>query len=60
MIEEGKKKVGRPSMHTKAYNVRIEGELAEILDQQPNKNRYINESIRQRMEKEKLIKKQKK
>lgn len=59
IMEKTDKKIGRPSMNTKSYHVKIEGDLAEILDQQPNKNRYINDSIRQRMEKEKLIKKQK-
>lgn len=59
-MEEEKRKIGRPSLNTKPYHVKIEGDLAEVLDQQPNKNRYINESLRMRMEREKLIKKQKK
>lgn len=49
------KKRGRPSMNTKAYSVRIEGDLAEILDTRPNKNRYVNESLREKMKKDKLI-----
>ena len=59
-MEEVEKKIGRPNLNMKSYHVKVEGDLADILDQQPNKNRYINESLRMRMEKEKLIKKQKK
>ena len=60
IMAEEKKKIGRPNLNTQDYHVKIEGDLAEVLKQQPNKNRYINESLRMRMEKEKLIKKQKK
>lgn len=55
-MEKEEKKVGRPSMNTKSYHVKVEGELASILDEQPNKNRYVNDAIRMRMEKEGLIK----
>ena len=58
-MEKEKKSVGRPSMNTKSYHVKIEGDLVPILDKQPNKNRYINDSIRQRMNREGLLKKNK-
>jgi len=58
-MSEEEKKRGRPSMNTKSYHVRIEGDLAEVLDTRPNKNRYINESLRMRMEREELIKRSK-
>lgn len=51
-----KKPVGRPSMNTKSYHVKIEGDLVPILDRQDNKNRFINKSIREKMEREGLIK----
>ena len=51
------KKMGRPSMNTKAYSVRIEGELVSILEEQSNKNRFINNSIREKMQREGLLKK---
>lgn len=51
-----KKPVGRPSMNTKSYHVKIEGDLVPILDRQENKNRFINKSIREKMEREGLIK----
>lgn len=54
-----KNPVGRPSLNTKSYHVKIEGDLAEVLDRQPNKNRYVNEAVREKMEKEGLISKKK-
>ena len=56
---EEKNPVGRPSLNTKSYHVKIEGDLAKVLDIQPNKNRYVNEALRSRMEKECLISKKK-
>lgn len=58
-MSEEEKKRGRPSMNTKSYHFKIEGELAEVLDNQPNKNRYVNEAVRKRMEREGLIKRSK-
>jgi hypothetical protein len=55
-MSEEEKKRGRPSMNTKSYHVKIEGDLAEILDTQSNKNRYVNESLRAKMERDGLIK----
>jgi hypothetical protein len=56
-MDKQKKPLGRPSMNTKPYSVRIEGELGPILDAQPNKNRFINNSIREKMQREGLLKK---
>ena len=58
-MSEEEKKRGRPSMNTKSYHVKIEGDLAEVLDTQPNKNRYVNESLRMKMERDGLIKRSK-
>ena len=58
--EKQKKPVGRPSLNTKSYHVKIEGDLATLLDEQQNKNRYINDAVRMRMEKDGLLKKSKK
>jgi len=58
--EKEKKPVGRPSLNTKSYHVKIEGDLVPVLDEQPNKNRYINISIREKMQRDGLIKKTKK
>ena len=55
--EKQKKPVGRPSLATHWTSLKVEGELWEVLEKQSNRNRYINDSIRQRMEKEGLIKK---
>jgi len=57
VMDKQKKPLGRPSMNTKPYSVRIEGELVPILDAQPNKNRFINNSIREKMQREGLLKK---
>lgn len=51
-----KKPVGRPSMNTKSYHIKVEGDLVPILDKQENKNRFVNNSIREKMEREGLIK----
>ena len=58
-MSEEEKKRGRPSMNTKSYHVKIEGDLAEVLDTQSNKNRYVNESLRMKMERDGLIKRSK-
>lgn len=52
-----KKPVGRPSLNTKSYHIKVEGDLWPLLDTQSNKNRYVNDAIRQRMEREGLISK---
>jgi hypothetical protein len=54
---ENKKKVGRPGLNMKSYHLKLEGDLVDPLEQQQNKNRYINDAIRQRMERENIIKK---
>ena len=52
-----KKPVGRPSLNTKSYHIKVEGDLWPLLDAQSNKNRYVNDAIRQRMEREGLVSK---
>ena len=44
-------------MNTKSYHVKVEGELVPILDAQANKNRFINNSIREKMIRDGLLKK---
>ena len=56
-MEKEKRPVGRPSMNTKSYHVKVEGELVPILDAQANKNRFINNSIREKMLRDGLLKK---
>lgn len=56
---EEKRGRGRPSMNTKSYHVKVEGELSEVLDTISNKNRYINDSIREKMIREKILKRRK-
>lgn len=56
-MEKEKRPVGRPSMNTKSYHVKVEGELVPILDAQANKNRFINNSIREKMIRDGLLKK---
>lgn len=56
-MDKEKRPVGRPSMNTKSYHVKIEGDLVPILDAQPNKNRFINNSVREKMLRDGLIKK---
>jgi len=50
-----KRSVGRPSLNTKSYHVKIEGDLAKVLDLQNNKNRFINEAVRMKMVQEGLL-----
>lgn len=55
-MAQEKNPVGRPSLNTKSYHVKIEGDLAAVLDEQPNKNRYVNTALREKMNRDKLIK----
>ncbi len=56
-MDKEKRPVGRPNMNMKSYHVKIEGDLVPILDEQPNKNRFINNSVREKMLRDGLIKK---
>jgi hypothetical protein len=51
MTDEQKKR-GRPSLNTRPYSVKIEGQLADVLDTKENKNRYVNQSLREKMERD--------
>ena len=52
MKEPEKKHRGRPSLNTRPYSVKIEGQLADVLDTKDNKNRYVNQSLREKMERD--------
>ena len=53
----GGKRVGacRPSLTGKAYNYKADKELVPVLDNQENRNRFINDAVREKSEKEGLI-----
>lgn len=56
-MDKEKRPAGRPNMNMKSYHVKIEGDLVPILDEQPNKNRFINNSVREKMLRDGLINK---
>ena len=51
-MSDEKKHRGRPSLSTRPYSVKIEGQLADVLDTKENKNRYVNQSLREKMERD--------
>ena len=46
---------GRPSLTGKAYYYKADKELVSVLDKQENRNRFINDAVREKSEKEGLI-----
>ena len=46
---------GRPAITGKAYNYKADKDLIPILDKQDNRNRFINEAVREKSEKEGLL-----
>lgn len=46
---------GRPSLTGKAYYYKADKELVSVLDKQENRNRFINEAVREKCEKEGLL-----
>nr|DAQ27904.1 MAG TPA: hypothetical protein [Caudoviricetes sp.] len=46
---------GRPAITGKAYNYKADKDLIPILDKQDNRNRFINEAIRDKATKEGLL-----
>lgn len=53
---EGKREgVGRPSLIGKCYNFKADKDLVAILDSQSNRNRFINDAVREKAKKEKML-----
>lgn len=46
---------GRPAITGKAYNYKADKDLIPILDKQNNRNRFINDAVREKSEKEGLL-----
>lgn len=46
---------GRPAITGKAYNYKADKDLIPILDKQKNRNRFINDAVREKSEKEGLL-----
>lgn len=55
--QHGGKRVGagRPSLTGKAYYYKADKELVSVLDKQDNRNRFINDAVREKSEKEGLL-----
>jgi len=52
----GKRKdAGRPRITAKAYSFKADKELVPILDNQENRNRFINDAVREKSIKEGLL-----
>lgn len=52
----GKRKdAGRPRITAKAYNYKADKDLIPVLDEQDNRNRFINDAVREKSEKEGLL-----
>lgn len=48
---------GRPHLTGKAYNYKADKDLVPILDAQDNRNRFINDAVREKSIRESLISK---
>ena len=48
---------GRPPLTGKAYNYKADKDLVPILDAQDNRNRFINDAVREKSIRESLISK---
>lgn len=46
---------GRPALTGKAYYYKADKELVSVLDNQENRNRFINDAVREKSEKEGLL-----
>ena len=46
---------GRPPLTGKAYYYKADKELVSVLDNQENRNRFINDAVREKSEKEGLL-----
>lgn len=55
VMEQDKKPVGRPSLNTKRYQIKVYGNLVPVIDALPNKNKFINEAIMEKAKKDGLI-----
>lgn len=55
--QHGGKRVGagRPSLTGKAYYYKADKELVSVLDKQDNRNRFINDAVREKSKKEGLL-----
>ena len=47
--------VGRPRITAKAYYFKADKDLIKKLDEQDNRNRFINEAVREKGKREKLF-----
>ena len=52
-----RKGAGRPAITGKAYNYKADKDLVPILDAQDNRNRFINDAVREKSTRENLISK---
>ena len=47
--------IGRPRITAKAYYFKADKDLISVLDSQENRNRFINNAVREKSERDKLI-----
>ena len=47
--------IGRPRITAKAYYFKADKDLINVLDSQENRNRFINNAVREKSERDKLI-----
>lgn len=50
-----RKSVGRPRVTAKAYSFKADKDLINVLDAQENRNRFINNAVREKAVKESLL-----
>jgi hypothetical protein len=54
--EKEKNPVGRPrTSQMKSYHYKADGDLIPVLEKVDNKNRFINDAVREKAEREKLL-----
>jgi hypothetical protein len=52
----GKKQgAGRPSIIGKSYHYKADADLVPVLDMQINRNRFINDAVREKIEKDETV-----
>lgn len=51
----GRKGAGRPSCIGKSYHYKADEDLIPILDVQDNRNRFINDAVREKSKRENLL-----
>lgn len=50
-----RERAGRPSCIGKNYNYKADKDLVPVLDSQENRNRFINNAVREKAQKENLL-----